>query len=160
MAVRLASWSVEPEKGHSLLQGLASLLAQALQIRRIAARTHSASVIRRELLLFNFDLRVVPWDENGSTGFAASDARALGATPTVGLVVGYGRRRREGRHMSTARVVGLRHRRDRRRLVDVGGRGHPIWGRILGGRRRGVEAGSIKRVSGNKHNYHQQMHPR
>lgn len=93
--------------GDLLLQGLSRLLAQSLQIGRVASGTHGAGVVGREFLLFDFNLGVVSRDEYRGAGFPAGHARALGATSSFGFGVGDGRGGGDGGDVGATVIVGL-----------------------------------------------------
>lgn len=82
--------SISSIDGHSLLKRLAGLLAQSLQISRITAGTHSASVVRRKFFLFNFNFGVVPGNQNGSRRLSTRHARAFRASSAISFGVRYG----------------------------------------------------------------------
>lgn len=100
---------MSPRKwSHPLLQSMTSLLAQSLQIRRVTTRTHSTSIIRRELFLFDLNFGMVTRHEYGGTRLPTSHAGTFRSASALGFCIGDGRGRRDG-HVRATGVIGLRH---------------------------------------------------
>lgn len=78
---------------HSLLQSMTSLLAQSLQIRRVTTRTHSTSIIWRELFLLDLNFGMVTRHEYGGTRLPTGHAGTFRSASALGFCIGDGRRR-------------------------------------------------------------------